>query len=203
MSTLEAIKDVQRTLGLEPDGYAGPVTWAAIRKQIVGNAAPPAAPPTFDAEQLDERTRNCIATLHPEVQKRALAFVKEVRNRGLDVRIISGTRSYQEQNALYAQGRSAPGPRVTNAPAGYSNHNFGLAFDVGIFRNGRYLDDGREYREIAPIGKAHGFTWGGDWQSIQDEPHYELRPYWAANLSESQMLAELRRRKEDGRDALV
>lgn len=28
------------------------------------------------------------------------------------------------------------------------------------------------------------FTWGGDWTSIHDEPHYELHPSWASKLTE-------------------
>jgi hypothetical protein len=39
----------------------------------------------------------------------------------------------------------------------------------------------------------------GDWKSITDEPHYELRSNWASNLSESAMLAEFRQRKESGK----
>jgi len=46
------------------------------------------------------------------------------------LKLISGLRTYEEQDALYAQGRTAPGPKVTNAPGGHSNHNFGLAFDM-------------------------------------------------------------------------
>nr|WP_295770097.1 M15 family metallopeptidase [Rhodoferax sp.] len=41
-------------------------------------------------------------------------------------------RSCAEQDALYAQGRTAPGNKVTNAKSGDSNHNFGIAFDIGV-----------------------------------------------------------------------
>ncbi|MEO8506247.1 MAG: hypothetical protein ABI593_01300 [Betaproteobacteria bacterium] len=38
------------------------------------------------------------------------------------------------QDAPYRQGRLGnPGPRVTNARDGQSNHNFGIAWDIGIF----------------------------------------------------------------------
>lgn len=53
----------------------------------------------------------------------------------------SGLRTYEEQNALYAQGRTAPGNKVTNAKGGFSNHNFGIAFDIGIFEGAKYLGD--------------------------------------------------------------
>jgi peptidoglycan L-alanyl-D-glutamate endopeptidase CwlK len=36
---------------------------------------------------------------------------------------------------------------------------------------------------------------------IHDEPHFQLRPKWAGDLSERDMLAELRSRKELGKGA--
>jgi peptidoglycan L-alanyl-D-glutamate endopeptidase CwlK len=45
---------------------------------------------------------------------------------GLVFKIISGTRTYGEQNELFAQGRMKPGPIVTRARGGQSNHKFGV-----------------------------------------------------------------------------
>ncbi len=53
------------------------------------------------------------------------------------------------------------------------------------------------------MGKSLGLSWGGDWKSIQDEPHFELRPDWAKDLSESDMLAGLRQRKEQNAPLLA
>jgi peptidoglycan L-alanyl-D-glutamate endopeptidase CwlK len=157
---------------------------------------------------MDQRTLDNIATLIPAAQDKARAFMDAIAqsNRlpaGWRVSIISGTRTYAEQDVLYQQGRTTPGPIVTNAPAGYSNHNFGIAFDLGIFNaDGQYIDDLPDrglmteaqvsfyYRSLAPVGKALGLTWGGDWESIDDEPHYELN-LWPG-LSESDRLAKLR-----------
>lgn len=126
----------------------------------------------------DERTERNIATLHPVAQKRAREFMQAVvpamRQRGVDVRIISGTRSYAEQNALYAKGRTTPGPKVTNARAGFSNHNFGCAWDIGLFQGRNYLDDSPLYKECGKIGQSLGLEWGGAWKSIKDEPHFEV-----------------------------
>lgn len=145
----------------------------------------------------DQRTENNIATLHPEAQKRARAFMSAATSlasqRGLAVRIISGLRSYAEQDAIYAQGRTTPGKIVTNARAGYSNHNFGLAWDIGLFQGKSYLDDHAFYRELGPLGESLGLEWGGRWK-FRDEPHYQLRPAWAAGLPEREMLASLRDR---------
>jgi len=94
---------------------------------------------------------------------------------GLDVRIISGTRTYKEQDALYAKGRTAPGSRVTNAKGGYSNHNFGIAFDIGLFQGASYLGESRHYRTLGAIGESVGLEWGGRWKTFTDDPHYQLK----------------------------
>jgi peptidoglycan L-alanyl-D-glutamate endopeptidase CwlK len=85
---------------------------------------------------------------------------------------------------------------VTNAKGGYSNHNFGIAFDIGVFENGKYLGNSPSYRVVGPIGTALGLEWGGNWKTFVDLPHYQLRPSWAANMSESEMLRHLRDRKD-------
>jgi peptidoglycan L-alanyl-D-glutamate endopeptidase CwlK len=129
-------------------------------------------------QTFDPRTEKNIATLHPKAQEKARAFmalaVPAMAAHGLEVRIISGNRTYAEQNALYAQGRSKPGPKVTNAQGGYSNHNFGVAWDIGLFNGSHYLDESPYYRECGRLGKSLGLAWGGDWKSIQDEPHFEV-----------------------------
>ncbi len=114
--------------------------------------------------------------------------------------VISGLRAYEEQNDLYEQGRSKPGKIVTNARAGFSNHNFGIAFDVGVFEGTKYLDESPKYKAIGALGIELGLEWGGNWKSIQDEPHFQLRPKWAAAESDKDMLAELRSRKNSGKD---
>lgn len=94
---------------------------------------------------------------------------------GLEVKIIQGTRSYAEQDALYRLR-----PKVTNARGGYSMHNFGIAFDIGIFQNGKYLDDVSKTADVqykavyTACGAPDGMEWGGNWTSLKDYPHYQL-----------------------------
>lgn len=121
----------------------------------------------------DDRTERNMATLHPQAQAMAREFMQAavpiMRQRGVDVRIISGTRTYAEQDALYAKR-----PRVTKARGGYSNHNFGVAFDIGLFKGKTYLEASPLYKECGGIGKSVGLEWGGDWKSFKDEPHFEI-----------------------------
>ena len=156
---------------------------------------------------LDDRSERNLATLHPEIQKRVATFIGAAKNlaqpRGLDVRIISALRSYAEQDAIYAQGRTTPGRIVTHARAGHSNHNFGLSVDIGIFKGKSYLDDHPLYDELGPLGESLGLEWGGRWKKIVDKPHYQFRPPWATGMTESEMLASLRRRVAEKVDILA
>lgn len=123
----------------------------------------------------DARTEKNIATLLPAAQEQARQFMQRVLDAGIDARIISGTRTFKEQDALFAKGRTKPGPKVTNARGGFSNHNFGVAWDIGIFDGSRYLPESSLYARAGQIGREMGLEWGGDWQSIKDEPHFQCR----------------------------
>lgn len=214
MTIPEIIRSVQARLGLRVDGAAGPETWGAIHRAIVGAAKPPGSDKSDRSDKsdpsdtaaippVDPRSERTIATLHPRVHPMARALVQAAAVQGIIVRIISGLRTYEEQAALYAKGRTAPGRIVTKAGPGYSNHNFGLAFDVGIFQGGKYLEESPLYKVVGALGRGLGLEWGGDWKSIIDEPHFQLRPAWAARMSERDMLAELRRRRAAGIDAFA
>ena len=197
MTLDQMIAAVQAELGIQVDGKAGPETWGAIYRRIV--AKPPVrkapAAPATDMAEADPRSEKHIATLMPEVRPLARALVHKAAAMGLQIRIISGFRTYEEQAALYAQGRSAPGRVITNARPGYSNHNFGIAFDVGVFEGSRYLGESPKYKAVGALGMDIGLEWGGSWKTLVDEPHFQLRPAWAAGMAERQMLAELRSRR--------
>lgn len=96
-----------------------------------------------------------------------------------DLYVYEGYRSEERSDALYAQGRTAPGPIVTNAKGGQSPHNFGAAADVYPYRNGKPVEDplAPEWAELGRLANKHGLTWGGDFRSLKDKPHVEL-PDW-------------------------
>ena len=189
------IRAVQTAVGVDSDGRPGTDTWTAIYKKVVPNKALPAE----STAAVDDRSEGVIATLLPEVRPYARALIGKAAAAGIIIKVISGLRTYDEQNDLYAQGRGKPGRIVTNARGGYSNHNFGIAFDIGVFESGKYLDESPKYKAVGALGTDLGLEWGGNWKTIQDEPHFQLRPRWAADLSERDMLAELRSRKDSGK----
>ena len=194
----EIISGIQKKLGVQVDGRAGPETWGAIYacivKSKIGGIAPAEA-----VEPVDPRSEKYIATLLPEVRPIVRSLVQKAGQSGIRIKIISGRRTYAEQDALYAQGRTKPGAKVTNARGGYSNHNFGIAFDVGVFEGSKYLPESVKYKAVGALGMDLGLEWGGNWKSIVDQPHFQLRPEWAQPLSEKDMLAGLRDRAATGR----
>ena len=127
----------------------------------------------------DSRSEGNIITLIPQAQIQARKFLKLGKDNNKDVRILSGTRTYAEQDALYGQGRNGkPGPKVTNAKGGQSNHNFGIAWDIGLFdKKGNYITDDEVYKSFAQIilPAMDGLEWGGDWKTFKDVPHYQLK----------------------------
>lgn len=124
----------------------------------------------------DARTESNIRTLIPAAQIKAREFMNAVAGLPLTYRFLSGTRTYAEQDAL-----AAKKPKVTNAKGGQSNHNFGIAWDVGIFEGGKYYTGAtkKETKAYADLGalitsKVSGLEWGGNWKTFVDMPHYQL-----------------------------
>lgn len=178
--------------------------------------------PSIDNSPTDPRSEQNITTLLPQVQLLARSLVHAADAIGIEIEVISGSRTYPQQDAIYLQGRASlaevnkarkaagldaigeeDNHKVTPCKGGQSNHNFKLAFDIGVFQGKNYLGESPIYKAVAVLGKQLGLTWGGDFHSHVDEPHYELRPHWAADLSEDAMLAELRKRVEASQDLFV
>lgn len=195
MNINAVVSAIQKKLGVTEDGLAGPETWGAIYSAVVGAAAPTGK--AF-SDKVDARSEGVIATLLPEVRTYARTLVQRAAAAGIEIKVIAGLRTYAEQDELFAQGRTKPGKRVTNAKGGESNHNFGVAFDVGVFEGKAYLDKSPTYDAVGALGASIGLEWGGNWISLVDKPHFQLRPTWAAAMSESEMLAELRSRVKNG-----
>lgn len=214
MTAIDRLKQIQQSLA-EQDLYHGPIdaSWGEGSKdafqtlldnvdleQVAKDET--ASPPVSILTQSDRTNRN-IDTLHAKVRPLAQALVTKAAANGISIVVTSGTRTYEEQNALFEQGRTKAGQIVTNARGGHSNHNFGIAFDVTIFSGSQPVFESPKYKILGALGKSLGLQWGGDWTTINDEPHFELHPDWAAGLSEATMLAELRDRHAKGIDVFA
>jgi peptidoglycan L-alanyl-D-glutamate endopeptidase CwlK len=203
MSLRREIQRLQRRVGVRADGIVGPVTVAACHAELDRLTLPfeeiKQIPATKAKEfTFDKRTEKNLATLEERAQGLFRPFIAAAQavaaSMGCDYLAISGNRGKAEQDALYAKGRTKPGPKVTNARYGWSNHNFGLALDFGVFRSGKYLDGDdpakarRVHEAAGELAKKHGIEWGGHWKRFKDLPHFEVQ----VDLTMAQKRARLR-----------
>lgn len=117
-----------------------------------------------------------LEELDPKVQAAAAAAIAECEAKGLRVLVTCTYRSGEEQNALYAQGRTKPGRRVTNARAGQSFHQYRVALDLYPLINGKpdFSGQAKEWQKVALIFKKHGFEWAGEWKRFRELPHFQM-----------------------------
>lgn len=140
---------------------------------------------------MDKITLERIEKLHPKLRKEARDIYAEIckalTGRAI-CRFVFTLRTIAEQDALYAQGRTKPGKRVTNARGGLSFHNYGLAIDIVLIHDtdgdGDYDkavwdvktdfdgDKKPDWIEVVAIFKQYGWEWGGDWK-FYDAPHFQ------------------------------
>lgn len=139
-------------------------------------AAPVPAPFSPELEQLIRRSRPKLAGLRPEIQPLVEGLLVAAFEDGISLIVTDGFRSVAEQDRIFTQGRTTPGPIVTGARGGSSWHNYGLAADVALLVNGRptWPNDLALWGRIGELGKALGLRWGGDFPT-PDRPHFELR----------------------------
>lgn len=143
---------------------------------------------------MDNVTLQRIQLLHPKIrteveQMYRTQIVPALTGRAI-CRFSYTLRTFAEQDALYAQGRTklydANGNRlgvVTKAKGGQSIHNYGLALDIVLIKDNKtaswednvdFDKDGKaDWMEVVNILKANGWEWGGDWKSFKDKPHFQ------------------------------
>jgi len=124
-----------------------------------------------------------IDTLEPDFKAVMQDIIKQVSEAtGLNWIVVSARRTMKEQGDLYAQGRTKPGKKVTNATPGSSAHNFGLGCDCAPLCAGNdheiwWSAPSGFWEAYGAICEANGMTWGGDFKTITDNPHCE-HPRW-------------------------
>ena len=124
---------------------------------------------------IDQPTKERIRKLHPSVREEITQIIKEcyiALTGRAKVRITQGMRTFQEQDQLYAIGRTKPGKKVTNAKAGQSIHNYGLAVDICLIIDGKIAswdtakdwdnDQVADWYECVKIFAKYGWDWGGN-----------------------------------------
>jgi len=112
--------------------------------------------------------------LHPKLLERVNSLLVRMKELGYNLRIVSGYRSFKDQDDLYAQGRTKPGKIVTNAKGGQSYHNYGLAVDLAFVIDGKISwDEKLPWSRLGMEGKQFGLEWGGLFKKFKDRPHFQ------------------------------
>lgn len=126
---------------------------------------------------MNTASENRLKKIHPELASRVRTLIEHLAANGMQVEVVQGMRTFAEQDALYAQGRTKKGQVVTKAKGGQSNHNYGLAVDLCPFTpdgqpnwnapNSMWMAIGSEAEKL-------GLEWGGGWKKFIDKPHVQL-----------------------------
>jgi peptidoglycan LD-endopeptidase CwlK len=125
---------------------------------------------------MNPSSENRLKKVHPELAKRVRLLIEDLAKAGMQIEVVQGLRTFAEQDALFAQGRTKPGNVVTNARGGQSNHNYGLAVDVVPFSNGKpnWNAPNSIWMAIGAEAEKLGMEWGGNWKKFIDKPHIQL-----------------------------
>ncbi|MDX9723503.1 MAG: M15 family metallopeptidase [Myxococcota bacterium] len=166
---VQSVASYQQTNKLSVDGKAGGGTLnhmfgEDIRVQSGGAGASGGA---------EGDPRGKLAALHPQMQARARMLLANAKKKGLSVWVVDGMRTIAEQDALYAQGRTKPGKKVTNVRGGGSYHNYGVAIDV-VFSGSSPWGEQHDWAALGQAGVEAGLEWGGNWKGFVDRPHFQI-----------------------------
>ena len=188
MSLDTTIREVQKKLGVPVDGRPGPETWDATHMTVIGKK--PAADAGLD-------------TIIRAVQKKLGIFVDGSPGPetwgAIHLAVVGKKPPSKIKNAktptLAKEGKKADSRSEANIAT--------LLPRVRPFARALIAKtpvwESPAYKAVGALGTDLGLEWGGNWKKV-DEPHFQLRPAWAADLSESDMLAELRKRKDSGKN---
>ena len=131
-----------------------------------------------------------ISLLRDDVEANCRVFLDICKAEGLPVLVTQTVRDNEYQASLYAQGRTKPGKIVTNTKIP-TYHGDGLAFDICKNVKGQEYSDANFFKRCGEIGKMVGFSWGGDWKSFVDRPHFQWDEHgkysWSKNKKPGRM----------------
>jgi D-alanyl-D-alanine dipeptidase len=122
------------------------------------------------APNMSTDNREKLNAVNPLLREKALKILSLAAADGFQLTVTQAVRTFAEQDALFAQGRTRKGPIVTNARGGQSWHNFGMAVDLAFVVDGKISWDDKLYSKIGKWASVAGLDWGGDWKKFKDLP---------------------------------
>lgn len=120
---------------------------------------------------LNENQKKMVNMLQKDVKPKFIELLKYIKDKGYDVIITSTYRSFAKSKLLHEQNSH-------NAKAGLSKHNYGMAMDINLIKNGKYWRKATSKGEWENTGipaqaRKLGFFWGGDYLYYHDPVHFE------------------------------
>lgn len=159
--------------------YFGDKTEDAVKRyQVKKGIVSSGSPETTGYGQVGPTTRRFLngeedKGLYPKVARLRDSLKEICEIAGFPIVITDEYRTFAEQDALYAQGRTIKGQIITNAKGGESYHNWRCAFDVA-FKDGAKISYDGPWEKVARIAEILGLEWGGRWASFPDKPHFQF-----------------------------
>lgn len=125
---------------------------------------------------MDATSEARLGELHPELAEKIRTMSVMLSEENIEIRVVQGLRTWDQQQALYDEGRTMPGRIVTEAQAGYSWHNFGMAADCAPFDDGvpDWNPSHPAWKRMIEVGESLGLLSGSTFHSCPDNPHFQL-----------------------------
>jgi D-alanyl-D-alanine carboxypeptidase len=136
---------------------------------------------------MNAKSYTLLDQLYTPLKIRAQQHWQLLSNKGIEIEFSQGFRNWPQQETLYAEGRTTPGPIVTHARGGESWHNYGLAYDIVIVTAHGLDWTGTDELWLAVIdtGESLGLRAGAEWHGANtDRPHFQLTGEWGDSPDE-------------------
>lgn len=121
-----------------------------------------------------------LEDLDPVVRAVCQQHIDLCKAAGIELIICSTYRDYEEQDSLYAIGRTdgTTNKHVTNAKAGQSFHNFRAAWDAVPLVRGKADWNANDpvFQQMIALAREAGVECGADWKTFKDMDHFQVRP---------------------------
>lgn len=124
--------------------------------------------------ELNERSKNNLKGVNQKLVDLVNLVAKNIDTDlpGYTFIVTEGLRTLERQKELFNKGLSETMK---------SKHLTGNAIDIAVVKSGEVTWNFPEYKKISDIFKKYAkesgtsIIWGGDWISLKDGPHFELK----------------------------
>lgn len=143
---------------------------------------------------LDGISEQRLKDVYPVLAQKIRQMAQVLQSEGTQIRVVQGLRTWAQQDALYAQGRTTKGNIITNVPGGSSWHCFGLAVDCVPAVNGitafyvpDWDSDHPTWKRMEALGVGLGLQSGATWKRFVDAPHFQISGPFAADAPDDEV----------------